>query len=119
MCELCKRTYNLDEEHHELIRNITHRIIQENQPSHITLFGSFARGEWHEDSDVDLFIVAEKKEQCEHFIKTLSENNEFGLEIEAFVHTPAEHERMLTEQGSFIRRVLSEGVILHTTSNEH
>ena len=113
MCELCKRSYKLDNVHHTTIRNIIHKIIEKTQPSHISLFGSFARGEWHESSDLDLFIVAEEKKRCVEWLKEASEKNEFKLQIEAFVHTPEEYETMLDEMRPFITQVITEGIVVY------
>lgn len=113
MCELCERSYKLDKEHHTAIRNIVHRIIDKTQPSHISLFGSFARGEWHENSDLDLFIVAEERNRCAEWLREASEKNEFKLQIEAFVHTPEEYETMLDEMRPFITQVITEGIVVY------
>lgn len=39
----------------ELIDYIVEKIVREIQPEKIILYGSYARGDFHEDSDVDLF----------------------------------------------------------------
>jgi predicted nucleotidyltransferase len=41
-----------------LIQYIVNKIVSEIQPEKIILFGSFARGDYSSDSDLDLFIVA-------------------------------------------------------------
>jgi uncharacterized protein len=41
----------------EVIAEMVERIVQEVQPEQIYLFGSRARGEAREDSDVDLLVV--------------------------------------------------------------
>ena len=41
----------------EVIAKMVERIVQEVQPEQIYLFGSRARGEAREDSDVDLLVV--------------------------------------------------------------
>ncbi|HDH88116.1 MAG TPA: nucleotidyltransferase domain-containing protein [Desulfobacteraceae bacterium] len=46
----------------ELINYIVEKIVREIQPEKIILFGSYARGDFGQDSDLDLFIIKEGKE---------------------------------------------------------
>lgn len=46
----------------ELINYIIEKIVREIQPEKIILFGSYARGDFERDSDLDLFIIKEGKE---------------------------------------------------------
>ena len=46
----------------ELINYIVEKIVQEIQPEKIILFGSYARGDFNRDSDIDLFIIKDGKE---------------------------------------------------------
>ena len=41
----------------EQIKDFTKRVVVQFQPMRILLFGSYARGEQGEDSDVDLLII--------------------------------------------------------------
>jgi predicted nucleotidyltransferase len=46
----------------ELIDYIVEKIVREIQPEKIILFGSYARGDFDRDSDLDLFIIKGGKE---------------------------------------------------------
>jgi len=46
----------------ELIDYIVEKIVREIQPEKVILFGSYARGDFHKDSDLDLFIIKDSKE---------------------------------------------------------
>ena len=46
----------------ELIDYVVGKIVREIQPEKIILFGSYARGDFDRDSDLDLFIVKDAKE---------------------------------------------------------
>lgn len=46
----------------ELINYIVEKIVREIQPEKIILFGSYARGDFNQDSDLDLFIIKDGKE---------------------------------------------------------
>ncbi len=46
----------------ELINYIVEKIVREIQPEKIILFGSYARGDFERDSDLDLFIIKDSEE---------------------------------------------------------
>ena len=46
----------------ELINYIVEKLVREIQPEKIILFGSYARGDFDRDSDLDLFIIKDAKE---------------------------------------------------------
>lgn len=79
------------------------------QPLKVILYGSFARGDYHEGSDIDLVIL---KETSRRFVDRIGDVLKFykgGLAIEPLVYTPAEFEKMKLDENPFIRQVLLEG----------
>jgi predicted nucleotidyltransferase len=46
----------------ELIEYIVKKIVREIQPEKIILFGSYARGDFNRNSDLDLFIIKDGQE---------------------------------------------------------
>ncbi len=72
--------------------DIIHSIISNYAPQKIILFGSYARGEAHVGSDIDLMLV---KETSKRFIDRIADvirlNNTF-LPLEPLVYTPSELE---------------------------
>ena len=46
----------------ELINYVVEKIVKEIQPEKIILFGSYARGDFRQGSDLDLFIIKDGKE---------------------------------------------------------
>ncbi|MCG3156892.1 MAG: hypothetical protein DKINENOH_03517 [bacterium] len=46
----------------ELIDYIVAKIVREIEPEKIILYGSYARGDFHEDSDIDLLIIKDSEE---------------------------------------------------------
>lgn len=83
----------------------------------ILLFGSLARNEVREDSDIDLIVVMESGER--NPVKRLAKlYSQIELD-EAFdlrVYTPEEFER--AKGGSFLSEVLKEAVELYDESRE-
>ncbi|MBI5036148.1 nucleotidyltransferase domain-containing protein [Candidatus Micrarchaeota archaeon] len=92
------------------IRRIIGNIKARMAPEKILLFGSFARGDYHEKSDVDLVVVADFKERFFERIGKVLECNDTDLVVEALAYTPEEFERKKTE--TFLRKALAEGVWL-------
>ncbi|NJD75517.1 MAG: nucleotidyltransferase domain-containing protein [Candidatus Methanoperedens sp.] len=78
--------------------DIIHSIISNYAPQKIVLFGSYARGEAHEGSDIDLMLV---KETSKRFIDRIADviklNNTF-LSLEPLVYSPSELETMKKEK---------------------
>lgn len=89
-------------------------LIQKLRPDLILLFGSFAKRDFNEGSDVDLMVVADFKEEFLDRIKLLLElNDELKLPLEPVGYTLEEFSEMLKKENRFILKVLEEGEILY------
>jgi len=66
----------------ELVNYIVEIIIREIQPEKIILFGSYARGDFNNDSDLDLFIIKDDKESSE-MMRRKVENLLWGIRFPA------------------------------------
>jgi predicted nucleotidyltransferase len=89
------------------------RIVAEMHPERVILFGSAARGEAGEDSDVDLCIVAETDLKFIDRMRTPIGLYSGARRVEVFVYTPEEWRRMREEGRDFIRTIATEGRVLH------
>lgn len=84
------------------------------QPEKIILFGSAARGDTDEYSDLDVVII---KRTDERFVQRgidaarLIRANVGAIDL--LVYTPEEFERMRDDENPFIERVLTEGKVLY------
>ena len=74
----------------------------------VILFGSVARGDAEEDSDIDVLVIGEGITQKEISELTWEVLMETGEVVSAIVESPDEFER--TKNSSFHRTVLREGV---------
>lgn len=91
-------------------------IIQKLRPDLIMLFGSFARRDFNEGSDVDLLVVADFRENFLDRIKLLLElNDELKLPLEPVGYTIEEFSEMLKKENRFILKILEEGEILYAS----
>ncbi len=74
----------------------------------VILFGSVARGDAEEDSDIDVLVIGEGITQREISELTWEVLMETGEVVSAIVESPDEFKR--TKNSSFHRTVLREGV---------
>lgn len=99
----------------ELIDYIVEKIVREIQPEKIILYGSYARGDFHKDSDLDLFIVKESEESSRLLrrkVDALLRGRRFSADIR--VRKPSEVEWNFRAQNPFyIHHIFKDGKILY------
>lgn len=88
--------------------------IKKYEPEKIILFGSQVRGEADEHSDLD-FVVIKKTDK--RFLERMIEvakliDDELG-QVDVFVYTPEEFQRMVKWGNPFIENVLREGKVVY------
>jgi uncharacterized protein len=91
------------------ILQIAERIGKAAHAQHVYLFGSYARGEARQDSDVDLMVVAESElppHKRARELYRLVYPSPFPLDI--LVYTPSEVESERRATSSFVSHVLQE-----------
>ena len=74
------------------------------------VFGSVARGEADEWSDLDLVVVAETERTFFERFRDFAGLYEVCPRLDLLVYTPAEFERMVEEENAFLLRVFEEGM---------
>ena len=105
----------MSREIHERLRNISERLKKEYNAEKVILFGSYARGEATEDSDVDILVIAPTKERMIDRMASVSRiirDLRNGLPISPIVLTPEEFRRKLDIGDAFIQTIVEEGVVL-------
>jgi predicted nucleotidyltransferase len=84
------------------------------QPQRIIVFGSFARGDTHEGSDLDLIVI---KETDERFFDRIGRVRDIcadlRVDVRPFVYTPDELRQMLAAGSAFLETALEEGVVAY------
>ena len=83
------------------------------KPLKIILYGSFARGDYHALSDIDLLIVKDTDRPFLDRIGDVLRLCRTAFSVEPLVYTPAELAQMEDEGNSFLEEVLKEGVVIH------
>jgi hypothetical protein len=97
----------------KIVKRFLNLIIKKFNLKKIIIFGSFARGDYHKGSDLDLVIVGEFKDRFIDRIGKIIELNDSDLEIEAMVYTEEEFQKMIQERRPFIEQVLEEGIVVY------
>ena len=85
-------------------------------PQQVWLFGSYARGDYHAASDIDLLIVKETalpyNERAADVWRVCDACGSHGA-LEPLVYTPAEFARMRAQRNPLIERALQEGRLIY------
>lgn len=92
------------------LRALAQQLRTRFRASKILAFGSYARHDLNEGSDIDLLIVGEFTERFHKRIGAVLELTE--LPIEPLCYTEAEFERLVRDKNPFIAAVLEEAVEL-------
>ena len=98
------------------IQEIVQKIVKEYRPEKIILFGSWAWGEPHEDSDIDLLVVMESDKpriERQREIKNLIDPS--GIPVDILVHTSRELEESINKKRNlFLEDIVYNGKALYT-----
>src|SRR6186997_3230075 len=95
-----------------LIRRFARQVAERFQPDKIILFGSYAYGTPHEDSDVDILVIMPARNQLDQAVKiSLAVDYHFPLDL--LVRTPRNLAWRLAEGDSFLREVMDRGKVLY------
>lgn len=98
----------------EEVQNITKQLVEKYKPEKIILFGSAARGEFSEDSDLDFLIIkkntpyygVERMRQVERLVQT-------SLPCDFLVARPGEVKRRLSLGDPFVKEIIYKGKVLY------
>ncbi len=89
--------------------------LRKYEPEQIVLFGSLARGDAGEHSDIDLIVIKdtdlhrqERRRECEDLLPAL-----LGVGVDIIVYTPAEVEGMIERRNPFLAAAFTDGVVVY------
>jgi predicted nucleotidyltransferase len=95
-----------------VIRRFAREVAEKFHPEKIILFGSYAYGTPHDDSDVDVLVVMPARNQLDMAFKIhWTIQPPFPLDI--IVRTPEQMRWRLEEGESFLTEVVSRGKVLY------
>ena len=94
------------------IRRYARQVAERFRPNKIILFGSYAYGTPHEDSDVDLMVVMPAANHVSQAVRIrLALPAPFPMDL--LVRTPDDLRRELREEDWFVREVVEKGKVLY------
>ena len=99
------------------IRRYARQIAEKFDPDKIILFGSYAYGQPHEWSDVDILVVMPAYDEITQSIRiTLAFRAPFSLDL--IVRTPDNLRRGLEEEDWFLREIIAKGKVIHEKADQ-
>jgi len=100
---------------HSRLAAISRRLKEQYGAQIVILYGSYARGEANEDSDVDLLVVAPTTEDFFRRMATarrLIRDLRHGIAVSPIVLTPEEFAARKAANDPFVETILQEGLSL-------
>jgi predicted nucleotidyltransferase len=98
-----------------VVRRYARAIAERFDPDKIILFGSYAYGTPHEDSDIDLLVIMPCRNQLDMGVKIrLALAAPFPMDL--IVRKPKEMKWRLEERESFTTEITSKGKVLYEKS---
>lgn len=96
------------------IKQVSDKIVKEYKPEKIMLFGSYAWGKPHPDSDVDLFVMKRTNDSVIERHKRVGRLLfGCGIPIDVLIYTPSQVKRRL-EMGDFLMRdIMFKGRLIY------
>jgi predicted nucleotidyltransferase len=102
----------------DIIAEMARRIVREVDPQRILLFGSWARGEANEQSDVDLLVVerepfGEQRSRRQEAARIWRCLSEFRVPTDILVYSVDEVDQRKDSRHHMIGQALREGKVLY------
>src|SRR5437763_4223546 len=89
------------------IRRFARQVAERFKPEKIILFGSYAYGKPHEDSDVDILVIMPCRNELDQSVK-ISWEIDAPFPLDIIVRKPREMEWRLAEGESFLTEITTK-----------
>ena len=104
----------------ELIAEIICRLVASLHPEEIILFGSYAWGQPHQDSDLDLCVIVADGiagfNRIEWGVRALNAIDDLMVDVDVIVKTRSDIDMFKTVKASLTRKIVEEGRKLYGQS---
>jgi predicted nucleotidyltransferase len=100
------------------IRRFARQIAERFHPDKIILFGSYAYGQPHNESDVDLLVIMPAYDVVNQAIRICTAFETWPFSLDLIVRTPQQVERGLRQNNWFLREIIEKGKVLYDTGND-
>jgi predicted nucleotidyltransferase len=95
-----------------VIRRFASQVAERFDPDKIILFGSYAYGTPHDDSDVDILVVMPARNQLDQAYR-IRRTVSAPFPMDLIVRTPKKLRERLAEGESFLTEVVAKGKVLY------
>jgi predicted nucleotidyltransferase len=95
-----------------VIRRYARQVAEHFLPEKIILFGSYAYGTPHEDSDVDILVIMPARNQIDQAVR-IDRVIEAPFPLDLIVRTPKNMAWRLEEGDSFLQEIVTRGKVLY------
>lgn len=99
-----------------VIRRFARQVAERFQPDKIILFGSYAYGTPHADSDVDMLVIMPARNELDQAVR-IRLTVDYNFPLDLLVRTPKNMKWRLEEGDWFLREIMSRGKILYEKVN--
>ncbi|MCX7047556.1 MAG: nucleotidyltransferase domain-containing protein [Candidatus Sumerlaeota bacterium] len=100
-----------------MLQEAVARVVTASKPKRVILFGSYARGEASEDSDVDLMVIERQvDDRCEEMARLRGAVGDIGAGVDVLVYSEKEMEERRDWCTSPVYWALREGRTLYAAS---
>ena len=100
-----------------VIRRYARQIAERFRPEKIILFGSYAYGEPHKDSDVDILVVMPATNHISQAVKIRMALPDPPFSLDLIVRSPKKLRSRLKQGDSMIAEIVGKGEVLHEKRN--
>ena len=95
------------------IRDFVRSVAREFSPQRVVLFGSYARGNPSDDSDVDLLVIMRTRKRTLQQALEIRQRIPRQFPLDLLVRTPQDLARRVALKDSFLTGILAEGETLY------
>ncbi|MBW4669007.1 MAG: nucleotidyltransferase domain-containing protein [Cyanomargarita calcarea GSE-NOS-MK-12-04C] len=100
-----------------IITEITQRIVDELNPEEIILFGSYAWGNPHKYSDLDLCVIVPDNipefDRIEWGVRALNAVNDLMVDVDIAIKTRRDVETFKSVPASLTKKIVEQGKLLY------
>lgn len=100
-----------------IIRRFAREVADRFRPDKIILFGSYAYGTPHADSDVDILVVMAARNELDQAVR-IRLTVDYNFPLDLVVRTPRNLSWRLAEGDWFLKEITTRGRVLYEKNNQ-
>ncbi len=101
----------------EILAEVTRRIVNKLDPDEVILFGSYAWGTPHKDSDLDLCVILPDDipdfNRIEWGVRALNALDDMTVDVDVLIKTRSDVDTFKIVPASLTRKIVKEGKLLY------